>query len=378
MLYRAILRPLLFRLDAETAHECVMHCLERGQSSPALCDLIERLYDYSDARLEQELFGLRFKNPIGLAAGFDKNGRLIHILPCLGFGFLEIGTVTFRAQTGNPQPRLFRLPQHQALINRLGFNNEGAERVAERLERLGKPSVPLGINLGKSRAVPLEEAPEDYLQSFRLLYPYADYFAINVSSPNTPGLRELQSSQHLSDLLQALNAENAWLAGPAERAKPLLLKIAPDLDEPQLNEIIDVASLEKISGIIATNTTITREGLSQDEASRYGEGGLSGRPLAARSTAIIGAIHRLRGGEPRESLPIIGVGGILSGADAWEKIESGASLVQIYTGMIYHGPSIVRQINRALIDMIERSGYRNLRDVVGAIHESPRPQNHAL
>jgi dihydroorotate dehydrogenase len=361
MLYPAILRPLLFRLDPERAHELAIRGLEHAQNSKTLCKILERLYDYSDKRLEQELFGLQFKNPIGLAAGFDKNGRLIHILPCLGFGFLEIGTITSQAQPGNPKPRLFRLPQQQALINRLGFNNEGAERVAERLARLGKPPVPLGINIGKSRDVPLEEAPDDYLKTFRLLYPFGDYFSINVSSPNTPGLRELQSGERLTELLRALNDENQRLTPQSGRPKPLLLKIAPDLDEAQLNEILDVACAEHLAGIIATNTTVAREGLCENEASRYGEGGLSGRPLGARTTAIIRAIHHAKGGAP----PIIGVGGIMNAIDSWEKLRAGASLLQIYTGLIYEGPSFVRRINRALGDLIERSGFQHISEVAG-------------
>jgi dihydroorotate dehydrogenase len=364
MLYRAILRPLTFRLDPEAAHERLVRWLERAQPSRTFCSLLEHLYGYSDERMEQELFGLRFRNPIGLAAGFDKNGRLIHILPCLGFGFLEIGTVTFRPQTGNPKPRLFRLPEHQALINRLGFNNEGAERVAERLAKMSKASVPLGINIGKSRDVSLEEASEDYLRSFRLLYPYGDYFAINVSSPNTPGLRELQGGERLRELLRALNAENERLSSQSgSRPKPLLLKIAPDLNELQLDEILNVIRAEHVAGIIATNTTTAREGLCEHEASIHREGGLSGRPLAARATAIIRAIRQMKGGAP----PVIGVGGIMNGADAWEKIEAGASLIQIYTGLIYEGPGLVRRIKRELIEMIEQRR--------GGSRTAPTPQS---
>ena len=361
MLYRALLKPWLFRLDPERAHELAIACLERAQGSARLSGLVERLcgHDPADRSLEQELFGLHFKNPLGLAAGFDKNGRLIQILPRLGFGCLEIGTVTFHPQAGNPRPRLFRLPRQAALINRLGFNNEGAQRVAARLARLGRPPVPLGINLGKSRDVPLDEAPDDYLRSFRLLYQCGDYFVINVSSPNTPGLRRLQSAERLSRLLEALGAENRRLAGSGATPKPLLLKIAPDLAPAELDQLLEVALAQGLAGIIATNTTITREGLCAGESWPYGEGGLSGRPLAARSTAIIREIYRKTEGQ----LPIIGVGGIMSAADAWEKLRAGASLLQLYTGLIYQGPGLVSRIIRELSVKMQQAGYRQLSQI---------------
>ncbi|GIW25538.1 quinone-dependent dihydroorotate dehydrogenase [Meiothermus sp.] len=345
-----LFKPWLFRQDPETIHERVMHGLAwLGQRGPTL-ELVRRLCSVQDARLEVTAFGLRFPNPIGLAAGFDKNAVAVRAWPALGFGHVEIGSVTALPQPGNPKPRLFRLPQDQALINRMGFNNEGAEAIAARLERLqqtfGKPPVPLGINLGKSKLTPLEEAPKDYLQSLSVLWPYGDYFVINVSSPNTPGLRALQDKNHLEALLAAL-------VGFVQGRKPLLLKIAPDLSWEQIDEILGLVEQYRLSGLVATNTTTGRAGLTTpiDEA-----GGLSGKPLRGRSLEVLRYLHaRLQG-----RLPIISVGGIFSAADVWERLAGGATLVQVYTGLVYQGPFMVKKLCRGLLDRMEREGIRTL------------------
>jgi dihydroorotate dehydrogenase len=313
---------------------------------------------------ELKRFGLTFSNPVGLAAGFDKNGVAARGLAALGFGFLEVGTVTHLKQQGNLTPRLFRLPLDRALINRLGFNNEGAHRVAENL-RGARPACVLGINIGKSRAVPVEEATGDYLSSFELVYDVADYVAINVSSPNTPGLRELQRADALFALLRALQERNRELMKSCgrEAALPLLLKIAPDLNESELEAIVEVAERAALSGIIATNTTTGRAGLLTPArlVKNFGEGGLSGAPLRSRSTEIIAALYRLTRGR----VPIIGVGGIFNAQDAWEKICAGASLVQLYTGFVYEGFDIVRDINDGLAEILTGQGFGSLDEAVG-------------
>jgi dihydroorotate dehydrogenase len=368
MLYRSLVRPALFRLAPETAHEFALHALAVALKPEAARRLIaSRLRRAPFGELER--FGLKFGNPVGLAAGFDKNGAAVRELAALGFGFLEVGTVTHLAQPGNPQPRLFRLPPERALINRQGFNNEGAAALAARLERGGRPRCVLGINIGKSRAVELADATADYLASFEIVHPHADYITINVSSPNTPNLRELQRADALAELLGALQQRNGELSraegGHAQtRRVPLLAKVAPDLSEGDLEMIIDVARRAGIDGIIATNTTIARENLPHTPAgvvSRIGAGGLSGAPLGARSTEVIRALYRLS----RGSIRIIGVGGIFNAADAWEKICAGASLVQLYTGFIYEGVTVVRDINEGLAEILRREGFRTLDEAVG-------------
>ncbi len=348
-----LLKPWLFRQDPETIHERVMHGLAwLGQRGPSL-QLLQRFFGLSDPRLEVAAFGLRFPNPIGLAAGFDKNAVAVRTWAALGFGHVEIGSVTALPQPGNPRPRLFRLPQDQALINRMGFNNEGAEAIAQRLERLqqtfGRPPVPLGINLGKSRVTPLEEAPQDYLQSLSRLWPYGDYFVINVSSPNTPGLRALQDKERLEELLAALT-------GFVQGRKPLLLKIAPDLTWEQIDEILGLVEDYRLAGLIATNTTTARTGLQTP----IGEaGGLSGRPLRARSLEVLKYLHAQLQGR----LPIVSVGGIFSPEDVWERLENGATLVQVYTGLVYEGPLMVKKLCRGLLQRMEREGLRSLREL---------------
>jgi len=335
MLYHRVIRPLLFSLPPEWVHHASLAALTRTP----LASLIEPFAREEFPSLERKLFGLTFPNPIGLAAGFDKNAEGITVWPRLGFGFMELGTITPRPQPGNPRPRVFRLPAEQGLINRLGFPNVGAEEVARRLEKIKSagrwPHTPVGLNLGKNKDTPLTEAGRDYVTCFRLTRELADYFVVNVSSPNTPGLRELQGSAFLDSILGPLRDEDT-------SAKiPLLIKIAPDLTEAQIADVVNAVEKYRLAGIVATNTTIDKSGLSVQE-----EGGASGRPLTARSTEIIRTVHRLTGGR----VPIIGVGGIFNAEDAHDKIEAGASLLQIYTGFVYEGPLIARRICEELAE----------------------------
>jgi dihydroorotate dehydrogenase len=291
------------------------------------------------------VFGIRFPGPVGLAAGMDKNGIALPAWRALGFGFVEVGTVTAHPQPGNEKPRLFRLVESEAVINRMGFNNLGSAALADRLEAYGPLGYPLGISIGKSKVTPLEDAVEDYVTSLRRLYRYGDYFAVNVSSPNTPGLRSLQDAGQLRDLLTALHAEAAGLSSGSRDAKPILVKIAPDLTEQAIDELLGVCTDSRVAGIIATNTTIGRSGLAaSDQASAAEAGGLSGRPLTEISAKAVAHIHAETGG----ALPIIGVGGILEPSDATRLFDAGASLVQVYTGLIYRGPGLIRLINRSL------------------------------
>lgn len=339
--YKAILRPLLFRFRPETAHGITVALLRAMLALPVVKTLFRRLFTVDDPALEREVFGLRFKNPVGLAAGFDKDARLVGAMDSLGFGFVEIGTVTPLAQAGNPKPRLFRLSKDASLINRMGFNNHGVARAAKNLAKR-PPNLIVGGNIGKNKVTPNERAKHDYEACFRALYDYVDFFTVNVSSPNTPDLRELQEKEPLTELLQGLQALNQQQPRP----KPILLKIAPDLNDAQLDDIVDICLSLRIDGIIATNTTISREGLetSSGHIHAIGPGGLSGQAMKQRSTEVIRYLHRQSGGQ----LPIIGVGGVASPEDALEKLEAGASLVQIYTGLVYEGPSLVKQINEAI------------------------------
>jgi dihydroorotate dehydrogenase len=360
MLYRSLLRPLLFKLPPETAHEFALHALSLGLGAGALRRVV-------GARATQfgglSRFGLSFSNPVGVAAGFDKNGLVAPQLAALGFGFVEVGTVTRLPQPGNPRPRLFRLPADRALINRQGFNNDGAEALARRLS-LARPDCVLGVNIGKSRVVPIEEANEDYLASFELVRSYADYVAVNVSSPNTPGLRELQRADLLASLLGALQDRNRELATREGREPlPLLVKVAPDLGAGELELIVGAALGAKVAGIIATNTTTARAGLRTDAArvAACGEGGLSGVPLRTRSTKMVAALRLLT----RGALEVVGVGGVFNAEDAWEKVCAGASLVQLYTGFVYEGLGVARRINEGLASLLEREGFRTLDEAVG-------------
>lgn len=361
MIYRSLLRPFLFRLPPETAHELALHSLQFFLSGP-LKKIVQSRNRVSPIT-QLERFGLEFANPVGLAAGFDKNGVAADSLAALGFGFIEVGTVTSEAQPGNPKPRLFRLPRDRALINRLGFNNHGAKKLAERL-RARRPNCLLGVNIGKSRSVAIEESIPDYLASFDAVYDIADYVAINVSSPNTPNLRELQRADLLAELLRSLQKRNSELAqASSAKTKPLLLKIAPDLDQSQIESIIEVALRANISGIIATNTTVRRDALltSTPEVQACGEGGLSGAPLRDQANQVVSLVYRLTRGE----LPIIGVGGIFTAEDAWDKICAGASLIQLYTGFIYEGPGIAKRINEGLAEILQREGFNSIDDAVG-------------
>jgi dihydroorotate dehydrogenase len=360
-LYR-IIRPILFRLPPESAHNLAVASLTATLKSQAIRSLVERRMR-TEAFGKLNRFGLEFTNPVGLAAGFDKNGAAAQALSALGFGFIEVGTVTNEAQPGNPKPRLFRLPSDNALINRLGFNNHGAKELAQRL-RDRRPDCVLGVNIGKSGPVAIEDAIPDYLASFDAVYDVADYIAVNVSSPNTPNLRELQRGDLLADLLHALQKRNRELAQTGSAGpRPLLLKIAPDLDQSQIESIIDVALRANISGIIATNTTVRRDGLrtSAVEVQACGEGGLSGAPLREWSNQVISVVYRLTRGE----LPIIGVGGIFTAEDAWDKICAGASLIQLYTGFIYEGPGVAKRINLGLVEILQREGFNSIDDAVG-------------
>jgi dihydroorotate dehydrogenase len=338
VVYKRVIRKALFRLhggDAERVHETTLGALSR--LSPAL-------RFSTGARNERTVFGVRFPNPVGLAAGMDKDGRALPAWAALGFGFVEVGTVTRHPQPGNPRPRLFRLRESEAIINRMGFNNAGAQALATRLERLGPLRVPLGISLGKSKVTPVEDAVEDYCASLRALYPWGDYFAVNISSPNTPGLRSLQDRTALAELLGGLTSTADSLAGGGAR-KPILVKIAPDLTDSAIAELLEVCDQHGISGLIATNTTLGRSGLAAADQALAGEaGGLSGRPLASRALDVVRFVSKETDGK----LPIIGVGGIFGADDAVRMVDAGADLVQVYTGFIYEGPGLVRRVNQAL------------------------------
>ena len=410
-IYQSGIRPILFsalKADPEWLHHNTLRLLswlartsERPQSHWVQTQL-QQVYCLSDARLEQSLWGLKFPNPLGLAAGFDKDGVATSIWGALGFGFAELGTVTFQAQPGNPRPRLFRLIEDKAVLNRMGFNNHGAEALARRLEPLKvgklkqelkveslednlqpsnlpygaqpsnlqpsnlqpstfKPIVPVGINLGKSKVTPLEEAAADYLGSFRLLKALGDYFVVNVSSPNTPGLRSLQDAAQLGLILETLQQENTT-------QKPILVKIAPDLEWDAIADVINLAQTHQLAGIVATNTTIRRDILKTQCITKTGKsvseeaGGISGAPLRQRSTEVIRFIHQQTQGQ----LPIIGVGGIFTAEDAWEKITAGASLIQVYTGLVYEGPWMMRRIMEGLLLKLEERGLASISEAVGS------------
>ena len=337
----ALVRKILFNVDAEKVHHWVMKRLSFAYNIGFMQGLLKACFVIKSPSLERTLWGIRFPNPVGLAAGFDKDAKYTDPLACLGFGFIEIGTVTPRPQPGNPKPRLFRLPVDKALINRMGFNNDGAAEAAQRLLKR-KERIIIGGNIGKNKDTANENAGDDYEKGFRELYEVVDYFVVNVSSPNTPGLRELQDKEPLTQLLNRLQGINKQLSN-----KPILLKIAPDLTNEQLDDIIDIIRSTKIAGIVATNTTISREGLATPpgQVNAMGAGGLSGAPLKQRATEVIRYIHTNSHGE----IPIIASGGIFTAADALEKLNAGASLVQVYTGFIYEGPGIAKKICRGLI-----------------------------
>lgn len=341
-MYKALIRPILFLVDPEKIHHFVFSLLRLTGKIPGFKIMFRTIFSYQDPKLERQFFGVRFKNPIGLAAGLDKDARLIDEMACLGFGFIEIGTLTPLPQPGNDKPRLFRLPDDQALINRMGFNNKGVRLAVEQLKRR-KSGIIVGGNIGKNKNTPNEKALDDYAYCFETLYDYVDYFVVNVSSPNTPGLRELQEKEPLRNLLSYIKD----LSLAKSKPKPVLLKIAADLSLDQLNDIVEILKVTKTDGVIATNTTTSRAGLTtgKSEVDEMGGGGLSGKPLSARSTEVIVYLREKLGA----NYPIIGVGGIMTPEDALEKLKAGADLIQLYTGFIYEGPGVVKRISKAIL-----------------------------
>ncbi len=366
------IRPVLSALDAERAHRLACSAAALGARLPGGLAALSAAYRYEHPALAVEALGLKFSNPIGLAAGFDKDGELAAPLAALGFGFLELGTVTPRAQPGNPRPRLFRLPRERAVINRMGFNNAGAPALAARLAALKARPIPLGVNLGKNRDTPLERASEDYVAALRVVAAVADYVVVNVSSPNTPGLRSLQQADELRTILRAVLAERDALAldtarssggsavPSAGRRVPLLVKFAPDLAPADLEQAAQVALDAGVDGLIATNTTLRRDGL--EGAARTEAGGLSGPPLMPLALDTVRRLHRLLRGR----VPIVGVGGIAGAEDALEFLRAGASLVQLYTGLVYEGPGLVRRIKQDLVRLLEREGFKSVAEAVGS------------
>ncbi|MFB6113460.1 MAG: quinone-dependent dihydroorotate dehydrogenase [Halodesulfurarchaeum sp.] len=343
------LKPLVFRLPPETAHEIAVQILRGCQREPML-EALERTFVLRDDRLVTDVFDLQFPNPVGVAAGFDKNARIPRTLAALGFGHVEVGGVTREGQPGNPRPRLFRLPEDEAIVNRMGFNNEGAEVVGDRLRNTQPPGVPLGVNIGKSKSTPLAAAAEDYLYTYERVEGAADFFVVNVSSPNTPGLRDLQDRTPLSRILERLLDAGA---------NPLLVKLSPDLHEEAIAEVVTLAEELGLDGVVATNTSIRRpEDLTEPNAVQTG--GLSGRPIESRATEVVRFVAK------RTDLPVVGVGGIFTAEDAYRKIRAGASLVQLYTGFIFQGPTVARDINAGLLELLERDGFDSVDAAVGA------------
>lgn len=347
MWYKQVIRPFLFLFNPERAHHFSTGLFKLAIRIPLVGAFLKSTYKFEHEVLEQKLWGLTFKNPIGLAAGFDKNANLYNSFSHLGFGFIEVGTVTPKPQPGNPKPRMFRLAEDGGLINRMGFNNEGLENMINNLKKR-KTDIVIGGNIGKNKVTPNEKATDDYVACFQALFPYVDYFVVNVSSPNTPNLRDLQEKEPLTQLLTTLQKQNQ----DTGNAKPLLLKIAPDLAESQLNDIVEIAQTTKLSGLIATNTTISREGLNTPETAieTIGAGGLSGKPVKNRSTEVIRYLRKKLG----KDFPIIGVGGVATAQDAIEKLEAGANLIQVYTGFIYEGPAMVKRINKKLVTYFQK------------------------
>lgn len=337
-MYQFLVKPILFLFDPEKVHHFTFSLIRTLCKIPFVASIFRGIYTVNDKRLERTVFGLKFKNPVGLAAGFDKDAKLYNELSNFGFGFIEIGTLTPKPQVGNPKKRLFRLKQDEAIINRMGFNNGGVHEAVERLKK--NKGVLIGGNIGKNKVTPNEDAVEDYKICFEALFPHVDYFVVNVSSPNTPNLRALQDKEPLTKLLTTLQTMNK----AKEIQKPILLKIAPDLTNEQLEDIIEIVAETKIEGVIATNTTISREGLQSVDKGEMG--GLSGKPLTNRSTEVI----RFLAEKSNKAFPIIGVGGIHSVEDAMEKLEAGADLVQLYTGFIYEGPKLIKNINKRILE----------------------------
>ncbi|MNX08499.1 Dihydroorotate dehydrogenase [compost metagenome] len=363
MLYRNVGKPVFFRIDPEKAHHLVIGGLHKTAKMPGGISLLSKLYGVTETPdLAVDLFGIHFPTPVGLAAGLDKNAEAVEGFSSIGFGFMEVGTVTPVGQPGNDQPRLFRLPPDEALVNRMGFNNKGAEAMASTLADLPARRVPIAVNIGKNKVTSNEEAHQDYENCISALYPHADFFVVNISSPNTPDLRALQHGSELASLLSAVMHEMKIHNDRSGKSKAVLVKIAPDVSDEELEYMVDTIAASGVSGIIATNTTISREGLTHTNAKETG--GLSGRPLKQRSTEIISRIYRQTEGR----LPIIGSGGIFNSEDAYEKIRAGASLVEIYTALIYEGPEINRRIHRGLRELLARDGFSHISEAVGANH----------
>ena len=359
--YRQVVRPVLFNYESEEIHDCTLAALARVSRSRLGIDALESFYGM--AHLPVNLWGLQFPNPVGLAAGMDKQGAAVPAWEAFGFGFSELGGVTWHPQPGNPPPRMFRGIPDEALINRMGFNNSGAEALAERLANWKQsglwPKHPVGINLGKSKITPLDEAAAEYAKSFSALRAHGDFFVVNVSSPNTPNLRQLQDRSALDEILAALQEINQRADNPK---RPILVKVAPDLSFEALDEILELVAPRDLAGIVATNTTVTRPPANDELAAIYGEtGGLSGRPLRERSTEVVRHLYLRSEGR----VPIVGVGGIFNAQDAWEKITNGATLVQLYTSLVYEGPSIARQITEGLLTLLARNGMKSLTEAVG-------------
>lgn len=352
-MYKSLIKPILFLFDPEEVHHKVSKWTKFAMGLPLADKISKNLFTVYDKKLEKEVFGIKFPNPVGLAAGFDKDAKLFNELACFGFGFIEIGTLTPKPQPGNDKPRLFRLPEDEAIINRMGFNNQGVEVAIQRLKNKNQ-NIIIGGNIGKNKVTPNDEAVNDYEYCFRALYDYVDYFVVNVSSPNTPNLRDLQEKEPLTKLLLRIREINRELASKTTvklrdkgEGRPILLKIAPDLTNSQLDDIVDIVKTSGIDGVIATNTTISRENLKTNKSTiqQIGAGGLSGKPLKHRSTQVIKYLAEKSG----KAFPIIGVGGIHSPEDAKEKLDAGADLIQLYTGFIFEGPSLVKRINQHLI-----------------------------
>ncbi|REE84380.1 dihydroorotate oxidase A [Paenibacillus taihuensis] len=366
MLYTKLAKPYFFRMDAEKAHHMVIDGLHTASKVPGIPALMRAMYGIEEAReLAVDLFGLHFAHPIGLAAGLDKNAKAVDMFANIGFGFAEVGTVTPKGQAGNDLPRLFRLPSDEALINRMGFNNDGADAMAERLAKDTNRRIPIAANIGKNKTTPNELAHEDYRICLQKLYTYGDFFVVNISSPNTPDLRALQHGDELRLLLQTVMDEmNVQAKQAGEARKPVLVKIAPDMTNEQLAYTVDTIVASGVNGIIATNTTISREGLQHPNAKETG--GLSGKPVKERSTEVIREVYRQTGGK----LPIIGSGGIFTAADAYDKIRAGASLVEIYTALIYKGPELLRELAGGLKEALRRDGFKSITEAIGADHRS--------
>ncbi|GGI45391.1 dihydroorotate dehydrogenase (quinone) [Paenibacillus marchantiophytorum] len=362
MLYKNVGKPILFRMDPEKAHHLTIDGLSAVSKFPGGKQLLKAMYGVAPSQaMAQQLWGLHFANPVGLAAGLDKNAKAVKGFSQLGFGFMEVGTITPKPQPGNELPRLFRLPEDKALINRMGFNNVGTDEMARNLQKTGKREIPVAINIGKNKTTPNEQAEEDYRACIRELYTYGDFFVVNISSPNTPDLRNLQHGNDLKRLLDAVTAEmQLQQQKSAHASKPVLVKIAPDLTDDELELTVQSIKESGVSGIIATNTTLSREGLVHQN--REQAGGLSGSPLTDRSTEVIRRVYQLTEGK----LPIIGAGGIFTAQDAYDKIRAGASLVEVYTGLIYEGPGLLSRINQGLAELLKRDGFTHISQAIGA------------